>query len=154
MHLTRRLTIAVVILAVAGATRAVAKPRIVYDATTVTGRDIITAKGNGKKIRVRTGDVGEDATLLGVGPRLVPEAGHQFQAAVDLDSCNGCELCLDRCYVGSIEMAPRDGDEDDLVARVDPETCLGCGLCKVVCPTEAIIMDEVRPSDFVPETFG
>jgi Pyruvate/2-oxoacid:ferredoxin oxidoreductase delta subunit len=90
--------------------------------------------------------------LIEHGIRVV--APSRFQAEVDLDSCNGCELCLDRCYVGSIEMKPRDGDEDELVARVEPETCLGCGLCKVVCPTDAIIMEEVRPSDFVPEAFG
>jgi Pyruvate/2-oxoacid:ferredoxin oxidoreductase delta subunit/DNA-binding Lrp family transcriptional regulator len=90
--------------------------------------------------------------LIEQGIRVV--APSRFQAEVDLDACNGCELCRDRCYVRSIEMAPRDGDEEDLVARVDPETCLGCGLCMVVCPTDAITMDEVRPSDFVPESFG
>ncbi len=77
-------------------------------------------------------------------------APSRFQAEIEADSCNGCELCLDRCYVKSIEMAPRNGDENDLVAQVEAETCLGCGLCKVVCPTDAISMEEVRPSDFVP----
>jgi Pyruvate/2-oxoacid:ferredoxin oxidoreductase delta subunit len=91
--------------------------------------------------------------LIKQGIRVV--APSRFQAEIDLDSCNGCELCVDRCYVGSIEMAPREGSRGDLVAQVDPETCLGCGLCKVVCPTDAITMDEVRPSDFVPEkAFG
>jgi heterodisulfide reductase subunit A-like polyferredoxin len=90
--------------------------------------------------------------LIEQGIRVV--APSRFQAEIDLDSCNGCELCLDRCYVGSIEMAPRNGGENELVAQVDPETCLGCGLCKVICPTDAIMMDEVRPSDFVPEAFG
>lgn len=91
--------------------------------------------------------------LIQQGIRVV--APSRFRAGIELDSCNGCELCVDRCYLGSIEMAPRNGDRDDLVAQVDAETCLGCGLCKVVCPTDAITMDEVRPSDFVPETaFG
>jgi len=91
--------------------------------------------------------------LIQHGTRVV--APSRFRAEVDLDSCDGCEMCLERCYVGSIEMAPRNGSDGELVARVEPETCLGCGLCKVVCPTDAISMDEVRPSDFVPETaFG
>jgi Pyruvate/2-oxoacid:ferredoxin oxidoreductase delta subunit len=90
--------------------------------------------------------------LIEQGIRVV--APSRFQAEVHADACNGCELCVERCYVDSIEMAPRNGSEDDLVAQVDAESCLGCGLCKVVCPTDAITMDEVRPSDFVPEAFG
>ena len=86
--------------------------------------------------------------LIEHGIRVV--APSRFRADIDADSCNGCELCLDRCYLGSIEMEPRDGDENEIVARANSETCLGCGLCKVVCPTEAISMQEERPADFVP----
>lgn len=82
-------------------------------------------------------------------------APSRFQAQVDPNLCGSCETCLDRCYFGAIKMAPRDGDEDELVAQINPEICLGCGLCKVTCSNEAISMEEVRPSDFVPEqAFG
>ena len=82
-------------------------------------------------------------------------APSRFQAEVDPDECNGCEVCLERCYFGAIEMGPKEGDKEALIAQVKTEVCLGCGLCKVTCPTEAIAMREIRPSDFVPEkAFG
>jgi Pyruvate/2-oxoacid:ferredoxin oxidoreductase delta subunit len=82
-------------------------------------------------------------------------APSRFHAEVDPELCSGCETCVERCYFGAIEMRPKDGEEEDLVAQVNSESCLGCGLCKVTCPTEAISMREVRPSDFVPErAFG
>ena len=82
-------------------------------------------------------------------------APSRFKAEVNPDLCNSCEACLERCYFGAIEMVPREGDEEELIAQVNAETCLGCGLCKVTCPTEAISISEVRPSDFVPEkVFG
>jgi ferredoxin len=27
---------------------------------------------------------------------------------------------------------------------------MGCGLCQVVCPTGAIILEQVRETDFIP----
>jgi len=87
--------------------------------------------------------------LIKYGTSLVDPS--RFRAKVDPDLCAGCETCLDRCYFGAIEMVPKDGDEDELIAFINPDICLGCGLCKVTCPSEAISMDEVRPADFVPE---
>lgn len=69
----------------------------------------------------------------------------RFAAKVDSQLCTGCEVCLDRCFVGAIAM------DDGETARVVQEKCLGCGLCRVTCPEEAISMIEVRPRDFVPE---
>jgi ferredoxin len=82
-------------------------------------------------------------------------APSRFQAEIVPDLCNGCEMCLDRCYVDALEMVADDADSGEPIAQVIAEKCLGCGLCKVVCPTEAIVMAEVRSSDFVPEkAFG
>ena len=36
------------------------------------------------------------------------------------------------------------------LAVVEPDNCMGCGLCQVVCPTDAILMQEARPEEFVP----
>jgi formate hydrogenlyase subunit 6/NADH:ubiquinone oxidoreductase subunit I len=33
---------------------------------------------------------------------------------------------------------------------VTHENCVGCGLCQVVCATDAILMQEVRPQEFIP----
>jgi Pyruvate/2-oxoacid:ferredoxin oxidoreductase delta subunit len=53
-----------------------------------------------------------------------------FEAMVDEVECTACEICLERCPVGAIEV------ED--IAIVDRDKCLGCGLCASSCPTEAI----------------
>ena len=53
--------------------------------------------------------------------------------------------CVERCYFDAMHM----GDDDGLAA-VNEENCLGCGLCQVVCATEAIHMNEVRPQEFIP----
>ena len=49
---------------------------------------------------------------------------------MDEEECTACEICLERCPVGAIEV------ED--IAVVDRDKCLGCGLCGTGCPTEAI----------------
>lgn len=90
--------------------------------------------------------------LIKHGTNLVSPS--RFQADVDQDLCSGCEICLERCYFGAMEMTARDGDEDELVATVKAEKCLGCGLCQVICPEEAISLLEVRPVDHVPDKFS
>jgi Pyruvate/2-oxoacid:ferredoxin oxidoreductase delta subunit len=77
----------------------------------------------------------------GLGKFVAPS---RFRAVVDEGDCNGCELCLDRCFFDALEM------DDDGLALVDAEKCMGCGSCPVVCPTEAIRMEVARAEDFVP----
>ena len=72
-------------------------------------------------------------------------APSRFRAAVEVDECNSCELCLDRCYFEAMST-----DDDSGVVVIDQENCMGCGLCQVVCPTDAIHMELVRSEDFVP----
>lgn len=55
-----------------------------------------------------------------------------YYAVVDENSCNGCEICLERCQVEAITI-----DEDGL-AQIDLNRCIGCGLCVTTCATEAI----------------
>jgi dissimilatory sulfite reductase (desulfoviridin) alpha/beta subunit len=54
------------------------------------------------------------------------------QPEIDVDNCNGCELCVPVCKRKSIEI--RDG-----VAIIDEERCKHCGQCIVVCPFDAIV---------------
>jgi ferredoxin len=53
---------------------------------------------------------------------------------VDPDSCNGCEICLDRCSMGAISMT------EDQVAGINLDRCIGCGLCINTCPEEALTL--------------
>ena len=74
-------------------------------------------------------------------------APSRFQAVIDEEACIGCEACLDRCYFDALTM--RD-DDDDAKAEVNAEKCVGCGLCAAVCPSNAILFDEVHSVDFIP----
>ena len=78
----------------------------------------------------------------GLGKFCAPS---RFRALVEAEACNGCEECLDRCFFDALSMG-NGGD----VAAVDGGKCMGCGLCQVVCPTDAITMQVVRPEEFVP----
>ncbi|GAB4350932.1 MAG: 4Fe-4S binding protein [Candidatus Abyssubacteria bacterium] len=71
----------------------------------------------------------------------------RFQAVIDEDACIGCESCIERCYFGAITAQDSHGETK---AKVDAEKCVGCGLCSVVCPSNAIHFDEVRPAEFIP----
>jgi len=78
----------------------------------------------------------------GLGKFVAPS---RYRAEVESDECNGCALCLDRCFFEALSM-----EEEEGLAVIDEEKCMGCGLCQVVCPTDAIAMQAVRSEDFVP----
>jgi Fe-S-cluster-containing hydrogenase component 2 len=71
----------------------------------------------------------------------------RFRAAVDPETCDGCETCIDRCYFSAITMIDHKGDE---VANIIAEKCMGCGLCRTTCPSASITLLEVREKKFVP----
>jgi electron transport complex protein RnfB len=64
-------------------------------------------------------------------PGLIAQS--DYHAAVDADTCEGCETCTDRCQVNAIEMI-------DEIATITLESCIGCGLCVSTCPTGSISM--------------
>ncbi len=70
-------------------------------------------------------------------------APSRFEAEVDIDTCTGCESCIERCFFGALTM-------EDGTALVNPEKCMGCGLCAPVCPAEAISLVEVRTKETIP----
>ncbi len=78
----------------------------------------------------------------GVGKFASPS---RFRAVIDLDKCNGCEKCIDRCFFDALSM-----DDYGSFAQVDEQKCMGCGVCRPACMLEAITMQAVRPADFVP----
>jgi ferredoxin/DNA-binding transcriptional ArsR family regulator len=78
----------------------------------------------------------------GTGKFIAPS---RFRASVQAADCNGCELCIERCFFEALTMGG-----DDHLAEIDGKKCMGCGVCQVVCPTDAIRMDEARPEAFVP----
>ena len=63
---------------------------------------------------------------------LAPHILKPLMASVtNLDECNDCGVCVERCQFGAREM--KNGS-----LSYNPEMCFGCGLCISVCPTNAI----------------
>ena len=71
-------------------------------------------------------------------PGLIAKSN--YYAKVDVDTCEGCETCVDRCQVDAIEM------KDD-VAAISYGRCIGCGLCVSTCPTGSLTMVHKGPDD-------
>ena len=55
-------------------------------------------------------------------------AKSRFEAKTDIDLCNGCQECVEKCQFDAIEMIKSEGSKK-LKAAVDPEKCVGCGDC-------------------------
>jgi ferredoxin len=65
---------------------------------------------------------------------------HSYQARIDAEVCNACEICLDRCPMEAISM------DAEQVVRVDLQRCIGCGLCVSSCPEGAASLEQ-RPEE-------
>jgi len=70
-------------------------------------------------------------------------ARSRFEARVDVESCSGCQDCVEQCPFGAIEMIKVAGHKK-MKAAVNPDKCFGCGVCAVRCITDSIKLYEVR----------
>ena len=70
-----------------------------------------------------------------------------FRVAANIDLCDGCEICLDRCQMEALRI------EDGRVTA-DLARCIGCGLCVSTCPTKTLTLVRKPSSEQpdVPET--
>ena len=75
-------------------------------------------------------------------------AKSRWQPEVNINVCDGCGVCADKCPWQAIEMS---GVGDKAKAVIDPDRCWGCGSCALWCQPEAIKMHCVRPEEWVPE---
>ena len=72
----------------------------------------------------------------------------RYRARVDIESCAGCQECVDRCFFNAIEMKKVPGSKK-LKAFVNEEKCMGCGLCVIGCEQKALIFDLVKPPEYL-----
>ena len=70
-------------------------------------------------------------------------AKSRFEAKVDVESCSGCQDCVEQCPFGAIEMVKVAGKKK-MKAAVNPVKCFGCGVCAVQCTADSIKLYEVR----------
>jgi len=74
----------------------------------------------------------------------------RYQSSVNQELCDGCQICVERCIFGAIEMVSVPGSKK-LKAQVNPEKCYGCGACVIKCPVEgAITLKLLRPKEHIP----
>lgn len=73
-------------------------------------------------------------------PKPAESIGTNFYATVEEKLCSGCEICLERCQLGAIEMA--DGH-----AVIKRDRCIGCGLCVSTCNAGAIHFLAKKPEE-------
>ncbi|MBI9077298.1 MAG: 4Fe-4S binding protein [Desulfatibacillum sp.] len=71
-------------------------------------------------------------------------APSRFRIKLNEEECVGCGTCVDRCQFHAIEC--------DDIARIDLDCCYGCGNCVPTCPNEALILEEIRPKEFIRVT--
>ncbi len=76
-------------------------------------------------------------------------AKSRFEAVVDQELCNGCQVCVDRCQFDAIEMVKPAGSKK-YKAAIDPEKCWGCGICVIKCKPNALRLKLVRPLEHIP----
>jgi len=75
----------------------------------------------------------------------------RFLPKVDNKLCNGCKDCVPACCFGAIEMKTVPGGKTP-VAVINKEKCVGCGICVLKCQPKAIVMELVKPPEFIPAT--
>ena len=57
---------------------------------------------------------------------------------INKERCKGCQVCVEICPQGVIEVSPETNKKGYYFARPCGEGCTGCALCALVCPDVAI----------------
>jgi ferredoxin len=60
---------------------------------------------------------------------------------VDKAKCDGCEICVEKCFVAAIEMK----DHKAIIT----DDCKACGRCHDVCPVGAVKMTFPGEEEFI-----
>jgi Pyruvate/2-oxoacid:ferredoxin oxidoreductase delta subunit len=81
-----------------------------------------------------------------ISPRPGDSVTSYYEAKLDQEECNSCDLCVDRCQMDAIQEI--DGEYEIVDGR-----CIGCGLCVAECPVEAISMVAKPGTEPPPATF-
>ncbi|MBM4332437.1 MAG: 4Fe-4S dicluster domain-containing protein [Deltaproteobacteria bacterium] len=77
-------------------------------------------------------------------------AKSNFVPVIDMESCTGCESCVDICPMDALSL------EGNQKVAWNPTRCIGCDLCVSCCPTGAMKLERVSEEQVVvpPETYS
>jgi ferredoxin len=86
---------------------------------------------------------------------LNPVHTSPFLPEVDLDACNGCGRCAERCPVAAMGLVSANDPHKPKrkKAHLNTDLCLGCGVCVRGCREGAIRLTP-RPSRLIPPIDG
>lgn len=71
--------------------------------------------------------------------------------AFDIETCKGCELCIDACPQESLELSREINAQGYHYAVLVKDNCTGCVNCALVCPDAVItVYRENRKKEKVP----
>ena len=62
----------------------------------------------------------------------------------DIETCKGCELCIEACPQDSIELSPKINAQGYHYVVMVKDNCTGCTNCALVCPDAVITVYRER----------
>jgi len=69
----------------------------------------------------------------------------------DIETCKGCELCIEACPQESLALSPKINAQGYHYAVLIKDNCTGCTNCALVCPDAVItVYRESKKKDRVP----
>lgn len=68
----------------------------------------------------------------------------------DIETCKGCELCIEACPQDSLELSPRLNAQGYHYVVLVKDNCTGCTNCALVCPDAVITVYRERKKERVP----
>ncbi len=69
----------------------------------------------------------------------------------NIETCKGCELCIDACPQESIQLSPAINAQGYHYAVLIRDNCTGCTNCALVCPDAVItVYRETKKKSKVP----
>jgi 2-oxoglutarate ferredoxin oxidoreductase subunit delta len=69
----------------------------------------------------------------------------------DIETCKGCELCIEACPQESLELSPNINAQGYHYAVLVKDNCTGCVNCALVCPDAVItVYRETKKKEKVP----
>jgi len=68
----------------------------------------------------------------------------------DIETCKGCELCIQACPQDSLELSPGINAQGYHYIVLVKDNCTGCTNCALVCPDAVITVYREKKKERVP----
>jgi Na+-translocating ferredoxin:NAD+ oxidoreductase subunit B len=79
-------------------------------------------------------------------PKPAENWAHNFYAAVNVEDCTACGMCVEKCQVNAARL-----DEQKGCSTINLDRCIGCGNCVAACPSKALKLVKKEKETTPPE---